>query len=101
MIPAQRPPLQAVEQDEDHAPDRSAELRGPAPIDAFTYDLSIGGARLQTVESFEVGTLLRLQIELVRTQRGAPGSRASSGGAGGTMPRTSSRWASNSSIPAW
>jgi len=40
---------------------------GQPPIDAFTYDLSIGGARLQTVESFEVGTLLRLQIELVRT----------------------------------
>lgn len=40
---------------------------GRPPVDAFTYDLSIGGARLHTVESFEVGTLLRLQIELVRT----------------------------------
>jgi Tfp pilus assembly protein PilZ len=36
-------------------------------VDAFTYDLSLGGARLHTAESFEVGTLLRLQIELVRT----------------------------------
>lgn len=37
------------------------------PTEAFTYDLSIGGARLHTPESFEVGTLLRLQIALVRT----------------------------------
>ena len=36
-------------------------------VEAFTYDLSIGGARLHTAESFEVGSLLRLQIELVRT----------------------------------
>lgn len=40
---------------------------GRPSIDAFTYDLSIGGARLHTAKSFEVGTLLRLQIELVRT----------------------------------
>ncbi len=40
---------------------------GIPPVDAFTYDLSIGGARLHTAESFEVGTMLRLQIELVRT----------------------------------
>jgi hypothetical protein len=36
-------------------------------VEAFTYDLSIGGARLHTAESFEVGTPIRLQIELVRT----------------------------------
>jgi len=36
-------------------------------VDAFTHDLSIGGARIHAAESFEVGTLLRLQIELVRT----------------------------------
>lgn len=36
-------------------------------IEAFTYDLSIGGARLHAMESFEVGAPLRLQIELVRT----------------------------------
>jgi Tfp pilus assembly protein PilZ len=35
--------------------------------EAFTYDLSIGGARLHTAASFEVGALIRLQIELVRT----------------------------------
>ncbi|MGE5740618.1 MAG: PilZ domain-containing protein, partial [Candidatus Aminicenantes bacterium RBG_16_66_30] len=37
------------------------------PIEAFTYDLSIGGARIHTADSFEVGTLLRLQIALART----------------------------------
>jgi c-di-GMP-binding flagellar brake protein YcgR len=40
---------------------------GHPPIESFTYDLSLGGARLHTAESFEVGALLRLQIELVRT----------------------------------
>jgi len=41
---------------------------GRRPVtDAYTYDLSIGGARIHTVEPFEIGTLLRLQIELVRT----------------------------------
>jgi len=36
-------------------------------VDAFTYDLSIGGARIHTSEPFEVGTLLRLRIDLART----------------------------------
>jgi hypothetical protein len=36
-------------------------------IEAFTYDLSIGGARLHTPEEFEVGSRIRLQTELVRT----------------------------------
>jgi Tfp pilus assembly protein PilZ len=36
-------------------------------VEAFTFDLSLGGARIHTAESFEVGTPLRLQIELVRT----------------------------------
>lgn len=46
------------------------ELRDPNghhAIDGFTYDLSIGGARIHAMESFDSGTLLRLQIELVRT----------------------------------
>jgi hypothetical protein len=37
------------------------------PIEAFTHDISIGGARLHAGESFEVGALLRLEIDLVRT----------------------------------
>jgi c-di-GMP-binding flagellar brake protein YcgR len=36
-------------------------------IEAFTYDLSIGGARLHTSESIEVGERIRIQAELVRT----------------------------------
>jgi hypothetical protein len=40
---------------------------GLPPAEGFTYDLSLGGARIHTAESFEVGTLVRLQIELVRT----------------------------------
>lgn len=40
---------------------------GHPGIEAFTYDLSIGGARIHAMEPFDVGALLRLQIELVRT----------------------------------
>ena len=40
---------------------------GHSPVEAFTYDLSLGGARLHTEEPLEVGTLLRLQIDLART----------------------------------
>lgn len=40
---------------------------GHPPVDAFTYDLSIGGARLHTADSFDVGSLIRLEIELIRT----------------------------------
>ncbi len=34
---------------------------------AYTYDLSLGGARLFTPENYPVGTLLRIQIDLART----------------------------------
>jgi hypothetical protein len=40
---------------------------GRSPVEGFTYDISIGGARIHTMEPFEVGCLLRLQIELVRS----------------------------------
>ena len=36
-------------------------------IEAFTYDLSIGGARLHTAEKLEIGARIRLQTELVRS----------------------------------
>jgi c-di-GMP-binding flagellar brake protein YcgR len=39
-----------------------------AEIDAFTYDLSLGGARIHSKERFETGALLRLRIELVRSR---------------------------------
>lgn len=41
---------------------------GASEIDAFTYDLSLGGARVHSKERFEVGTLLQLRIELVRSR---------------------------------
>jgi hypothetical protein len=40
---------------------------GHPAVEAFTYDISIGGARVHSMESFEVGSLLRLQVELART----------------------------------
>ena len=42
-------------------------MNGHPGTEAFTYDLSIGGARIHCMKSFDVGALLRLQIELVRT----------------------------------
>ncbi len=48
-----------------------ADRRGPAGpsiAEGFTYDISLGGARIHSAEPFEVGTLLSLRIELVRTQ---------------------------------
>lgn len=41
---------------------------GPAEVNAFTYDLSLGGVRIHSVERFELGTVLRLNIELVRSR---------------------------------
>jgi hypothetical protein len=42
-------------------------VNGRSPVEGFTYDISIGGARIHSMEPFEVGCLLRLQIELVRS----------------------------------
>jgi len=41
---------------------------GSPEVNAFTHDLSLGGARLHSKARFEVGTVLRLQIELVRSR---------------------------------
>jgi c-di-GMP-binding flagellar brake protein YcgR len=41
---------------------------GPAEVKVITYDLSLGGARIHSEEPFEVGAVLRLQIELVRSR---------------------------------
>ena len=41
---------------------------GHPPVDAFTYDISLGGARIHTAFAFDVDDLLRLEIELVRTR---------------------------------
>jgi hypothetical protein len=40
---------------------------GHPPVEAFTYDISIGGARIHSMEPFDIGSLIRLQIELVRS----------------------------------
>ena len=37
-------------------------------VNAVTCDLSLGGARIHTAEPFELGTVLRLNIELVRSR---------------------------------
>lgn len=42
--------------------------RGKTPVDAFTCDLSLAGARLHSKEPFEVGSIVRLKIELVRSR---------------------------------
>ena len=41
---------------------------GHPPVDAFTYDISLGGARIHTALAFDVDDLLRLEIELARTR---------------------------------
>lgn len=38
------------------------------PLDAYGWDLSLGGARIQCDEAFPVGAVLRLHIELVRSR---------------------------------
>jgi hypothetical protein len=40
---------------------------GHPPVEAFTYDISIGGACIHSMEPFDIGSLVRLQIELVRS----------------------------------
>ena len=38
------------------------------PIDAAAWDLSLGGARVQSDESIPVGAVIRLHLELVRSR---------------------------------
>jgi c-di-GMP-binding flagellar brake protein YcgR len=38
------------------------------PVDACAWDLSLGGARIQCEESFPVGAVLRIHLELVRSR---------------------------------
>jgi len=38
------------------------------PVDAYAWDLSLGGARIQCDESFPVGAVLRVHLELVRSR---------------------------------
>lgn len=43
-------------------------MRGAAETQAFTFDLSLGGAQVHSPEVFAVGTPVRLRILLARTQ---------------------------------
>jgi c-di-GMP-binding flagellar brake protein YcgR len=45
-----------------------AGLLPKCPIDAYAWDLSLGGARIQCEESFPVGAVLRIHLELVRSR---------------------------------
>ena len=38
------------------------------PMDAYAWDLSLGGARIQCDASFPVGSVVRLHLELVRSR---------------------------------
>lgn len=38
------------------------------PVDAYAWDLSLGGARIQSDEMFPVGAVLRIHLELVRSR---------------------------------
>ncbi len=40
----------------------------PCPVDAFAWDLSLGGARIQSDSKFPVGAILRIHLELLRSR---------------------------------
>lgn len=46
----------------------SRASNGTPEIEAFTYDLSLGGARILAPERFDVGCVLQLRVDLARTR---------------------------------
>lgn len=42
--------------------------RSPHGINAYTQDLSLGGARIYTKEFYDIGSAIKVQIELADTQ---------------------------------
>jgi c-di-GMP-binding flagellar brake protein YcgR len=44
------------------------EFNDPSGINAYTYDISLGGAKIYSDVDFPVGTAIRMQIELVRSK---------------------------------
>jgi c-di-GMP-binding flagellar brake protein YcgR len=44
------------------------EFSDPEEINAYTYDLSLGGAKIHSDINFPVGTAVRMRLELVRTK---------------------------------
>ena len=47
---------------------RPGEAETPAGIDAYAYDISLGGAKIYSDVEFPVGTAIRLHVELVRSK---------------------------------
>ena len=47
--------------------EENREVHYGVGINAYTYDLSLGGARLFTEKHFPVGTVIRVVIDLART----------------------------------
>jgi c-di-GMP-binding flagellar brake protein YcgR len=45
------------------------EFPDPAGINAYTYDISLGGAKVYSDVDFPVGTAIRIQIDLVRSKQ--------------------------------
>jgi c-di-GMP-binding flagellar brake protein YcgR len=45
------------------------EFSDPAGINAFTYDISLGGAKLYSDVDFPVGTAIRMHVEMVRSKQ--------------------------------
>lgn len=50
------------------AKDGGQGMRGAAETQAFTFDLSLGGAQVHSAEMFPVGSRVRLRMVLARTQ---------------------------------
>ncbi len=44
------------------------EFFDAAGVNAYTYDISLGGAKIYSEEDFPVGTAIRMQIELARSK---------------------------------
>jgi len=44
------------------------EFSDPEGINAYTYDISLGGAKIHSDINFPVGTAVRLRVDLVRTK---------------------------------
>ena len=44
-------------------------VNGNKETNAYTYDISVGGARIFSKEFYDVGTFVRIQIELARTKQ--------------------------------
>jgi Tfp pilus assembly protein PilZ len=47
---------------------QTTHARRPTGINAYTHDISLGGARIYTKELFDVGSLIKIQIELAGTK---------------------------------